>query len=50
MLKEINMKFHDDSLVEISRGFLSLFSSTDGKIRNEYGEDGYGRKVVGSEG
>jgi hypothetical protein len=30
-------------------GLLSLFSHTDGKIRDGYGEDGCGRKVVGTE-
>jgi hypothetical protein len=28
---------------------FSLFSHTDGKIRDGYGEDGCGRKVVGTE-
>jgi hypothetical protein len=30
-----------------AEAFQSLFSHTDGKIRDGYGEDGYGRKVVG---
>jgi hypothetical protein len=29
-----------------AEGFQSLFSHTDGKIRDGYGEDGCGRKVV----
>jgi hypothetical protein len=32
-----------------AEAFQSLFSHTDGKIRDGYGEDGCGRKVVGSE-
>jgi hypothetical protein len=32
-----------------AEAFWSLFSHTDGKIRDGYGEDGCGRKVVGTE-
>jgi hypothetical protein len=32
-----------------AEAFQSLFSHTDGKIRDGYGEDGCGRKVVGTE-
>jgi hypothetical protein len=31
-----------------AEAFQSLFSHTDGKIRDGYGEDGCGRKVVGA--
>jgi hypothetical protein len=32
-----------------AEAFQSLFSHTDGKIRDGYGEDGCGRKVVGTD-
>jgi hypothetical protein len=35
--------------VGAAEAFQSLFSYTDGKIRDGYGEDGCGRKVVGTE-
>jgi hypothetical protein len=31
-----------------AEAFQSLFSHTDGKIKDGYGEDGCGRKVVGT--
>jgi hypothetical protein len=32
-----------------AEAFQSIFNHTDGKIRDRYGEDGCGRKVVGTE-
>jgi hypothetical protein len=47
-LKErIHLSFPPEGL---SRAFQSLFSHTDGRIPDGYGEDGCGRKVVGTEG
>jgi hypothetical protein len=48
------VKEKDTSFIPPRRGggsakaFQSLFRHTDGKIRDGYGEDGCGRKVVGT--
>jgi hypothetical protein len=41
--------FHSPGGGRAAEAFQSLFSHIDGKIRDGYGEDGCGRKVVGTE-
>jgi hypothetical protein len=49
-LKEITFNFTTILYLRLAEAFLSLFSHTDGKIQDEYGGDGCGRKMVDSEG